>query len=99
MKMDQIGLCQTWHVPRYEGSLRSVLSHSALQLNEFKKKKRKGKAQLGSLENNSQIVTVNTSLKWCGLCMIFSHITGSERRKKNKKYTVIALTFRTWIAF
>lgn len=38
MKMDQIGLCQTWHVPRYEGSLRSVLSHSALQLNEFKKK-------------------------------------------------------------
>ena len=36
MKMDQIGLCQTWHVSRYEGSLRSVLSHSALQLNEFK---------------------------------------------------------------
>ena len=35
MKMDQIGLCQTWHVPRYEGSLRSVLSHSALQLNEL----------------------------------------------------------------
>lgn len=35
MKMDQIGLCQTWHVPRYEGSLRSVLSHSALQLNDF----------------------------------------------------------------
>ena len=39
MKMDQIGLCQTWHVPRYEGSLLSVLSHSALQLNEFKKDK------------------------------------------------------------
>lgn len=35
MKMDQIGLCQTWHVPRYEGSLRSVLSHCALQLNDF----------------------------------------------------------------
>lgn len=46
MKMDQIGLCQTWHVPRYEGSLRSVLSHSALQLNELKKKE--GKAQLCS---------------------------------------------------
>lgn len=62
MKMDQIGLCQTWHVPRYEGSLRSVLSHCALQLNEYKKKK-KGKAPLGSFENNSQIVTVNTGLK------------------------------------
>lgn len=34
MKMDQIGLCQTWHVSSYEGSLRSVLSHSALQLNK-----------------------------------------------------------------
>lgn len=80
MKMDQIGLCQTWHVPRYEGSLRAVLSHSALQLNEFKKK---GKAQLCSFINNSHILTVNTGLKWCGLHMIFSHKTGSERRKKN----------------
>lgn len=84
MKMDQIGLCQTWHVPRYEGSLRSVLSHSALQLNELKKERKKeGKAQLGFLENNSQIVTVNTGLKWCGLHMIFSHITGSEGGKKH----------------
>lgn len=78
MKMDQIGLCQTWHVPRYEGSLRSVLSHSALQLNELKK----GKAQLGCLENNSQIVTVNAGLKWCGLHAIFSHKTGSEGKTK-----------------
>lgn len=87
MKMDQIGLCQTWHVPRYEGSLRSVLSHSALQLNEFCKKKiyiyfKKGKAQLASLENNSQIVSVNTDLKWCRLHTTFSHKTGSERREK-----------------
>lgn len=81
MKMDQIGLCQTWHAPRYEGSLRSVLSHTALQLNEFFFLK--GKALLGSLENNRQIVTVNTGLKWCGLHIIFSHKTGSERREKN----------------
>lgn len=39
MKMDQIGLCQTWHVPGYEGSLRSVLSHCALQLNELKRER------------------------------------------------------------
>lgn len=43
----------------------------------------KGKALLGSLENNRQIVTVNTGLKWCGLHIIFSHKTGSERREKN----------------
>lgn len=79
MKMDQIGLCQTWHVPRYEGSLRSVLSHSALQLNELKKKREEEEAELGSLENNSQIVTVNAGFKWCGLHMIFSHKTESER--------------------
>ncbi len=47
MKMDQIGLCQTWHVPRYEGRLRSVLSHSALQLNEFKKKRQSTALLLG----------------------------------------------------
>lgn len=37
MKMDLIGLCQTWQVSCSEGSLGSVLSHSALQLNEFEK--------------------------------------------------------------
>lgn len=58
-----------------------------------KKKIKKGKAQLCSLENNSQIVTVNTGLKWCGLCMIFSHKTGSERRKKNQ--TALTLGTRT----
>lgn len=46
MKMDQIGLCQTWHAPRYEGSLRSVLSHTALQLNEFFFFKRQSTARL-----------------------------------------------------
>lgn len=87
MKMDQIGLCQTWHVPGYEGSLRSVLSHCALQLNELKREREGGRegggteTQLCCLENNSQIVTVNTALKWCGLGLIFCHKTGSERRR------------------
>ena len=52
---------------------------------------KKGKAQLGSLENNSQIVTVNTGLKWCGLCTIFSRKAGSERREKT--YCIISLTW------
>lgn len=59
---------------------------------------KKGKAQLCSLENNSQIVTVNTGLKWCGLYTIFSQKTGSERRKK-KTHRVIALTLGTWTTF
>lgn len=44
-----------------------------------KKKNKKGKAPLGSFENNSQIVTVNTGLKWCGLQLIFLF-----EKKKNK---------------
>lgn len=60
-------------------------------------KKIKSKAQLGSIINNSHILTVNTGLKWCGLHLIFSHKTGSERRKKNNY--VFALTLGTWAAF
>lgn len=52
--MDQIGLCQTWHVPRYEGSLRSVLSHCALQLNEFKKKKKRKRQSTALLLGKQQ---------------------------------------------
>lgn len=48
MKMDQIGLCQTWHVSCYEGSLRSVLSHSALQQNELKKNEKRKKEKHSS---------------------------------------------------
>lgn len=44
--------------------------------------KKKGKAQRGSLKNNSQIVTVNAAWKWCGLCTIFGHKKGSERREE-----------------
>lgn len=64
-------------------------------MNLKKRKKEKGKAQLCSLENNSQIVTVNTGLKWCGLRTIFSHKTGSERRGKNVHF-VISLTLGTF---
>lgn len=75
MKMDQIGLCQTWHVSGYEGSLRSVLSHSALQLNYFIFLKKEIKAQLCSLEDNSsQILTVRkTGMKCMRFHLIFTH--------------------------
>lgn len=45
-----------------------------------------GNVPLCSLENNRQIVTVNTGLKWCGLCMISSHKAGRERRGKITLY-------------
>lgn len=64
-----------------------VLSYRTVPYSKMnKKKKREGERHstaLCCLENNSQIVTVNTGLKWCGLGTVFSHKTGSERRGGN----------------
>lgn len=51
-------------------------------------KKKRGKAQLCSFENNSQIVTVNTGLKWCGLHLIFQSENGERKWGEKKKYTL-----------